>query len=215
MQEWTASAKPRPAAFEWSDASGALFAAGGAAPAAIHCWDLAQERCLAQARNAGSAAPGSASHNFISKFLHRVSCECLLVCGSNELTCHAAHAGGAGGRGGGAAGGRALRAAAAGRLRGRAPAAVRPARRARGRRHAAVALSLAPGARHDLPYSTLLPGVWCDYVPEWQASAGMPRCLCISFSVQVFLSTPLSWCPRHHSHGAMARSGRLPVFVTG
>ena len=48
VQESTASATPRPATFEWSDASGVLFAAGGAAPAAIHCWDLAQERCLAQ-----------------------------------------------------------------------------------------------------------------------------------------------------------------------
>ena len=49
VQDWSASAAAAPAAFEWSDASGVLFAAGGAAPAAIHCWDLAQERCLAQA----------------------------------------------------------------------------------------------------------------------------------------------------------------------
>lgn len=61
MQEWTASATPRPAAFEWSDASGALFAAGGAAPAVIHCWDLAQERCLAQARNAPANPPFKAA----------------------------------------------------------------------------------------------------------------------------------------------------------
>jgi len=60
VQDWCASAAAAPAAFEWSDASGVLFAAGGAAPAAIHCWDLAQERCLAQARAA--AACCSISH---------------------------------------------------------------------------------------------------------------------------------------------------------
>ncbi len=39
---------PRMAAFEWSDASGMLYAAGGSAPAVVHCWDLAQERCVMQ-----------------------------------------------------------------------------------------------------------------------------------------------------------------------
>lgn len=40
---------PQQAVFALNEASGRLYAAGGAAPSTVHIWDMSQERCTSQA----------------------------------------------------------------------------------------------------------------------------------------------------------------------